>query len=349
MGGKEHPGGVGAIHLPGEGAAFKAPLFQHADCLHIPHRLGRPGGDFLPVRIPDFQIHIFDLQHPIQHCGGLADGDGRTASKGRPLRRGAALDDAVRHTRCGIGLGPGGDGFIIGKARHGNGCYIPPGHLHGHGQKFAAGHAVLDPELTVGLPPHTTATTGMDALAHAVEAYTNGTYNTRVENDLARKAVRLIHDNILTAVDVGTDLEARRNMQLGAFYAGRAFTRGCVGYVHAIGHTIGSLYGVSHGLAMAVLLPKVMRSYGDAVHRRLAQLAEICGMSGSNDAEKAEAFLTWIEETNRKMGLPDHFDMIRDEDIDRMVSWAMKEANPLYPVPVIWDREDFRAFIRSLR
>ena len=210
-------------------------------------------------------------------------------------------------------------------------------------------YAVLDPELTAGLPPHTTATTGMDALAHAVEAYTNGTYNTRVENDLARNAVRLIHDNILTAVDAGTDLEARRNMQLGAFYAGRAFTRGCVGYVHAVGHTIGSLYGVSHGLAMAVLLPKVMRAYGGAVHRKLAELAEVCGMSGSNDAEKAEAFLAWIEETNRKLGLPDHFDMIREEDIDQMVTWAMKEANPLYPVPVIWGREDFRAFIRSLR
>ena len=119
-------------------------------------------------------------------------------------------------------------------------------------------YAVLDPELTVGLPPHTTATTGMDALAHAVEAYTNKTYNTRLENRLAKEAVKLIHDNILKAYENGSDLEARQNMQRGAFYAGRAFTRGCVGYVHAIGHTLGGLYGVPHGLAMAVLLPHVM-------------------------------------------------------------------------------------------
>ena len=89
-------------------------------------------------------------------------------------------------------------------------------------------YAVLDPELTVGLPPHTTATTGMDALAHAVEAYTNKTYNTKLENRLAREAVKLIHDNILTAFEDGSNLEARQNMQRGAFYAGRAFTRGCV-------------------------------------------------------------------------------------------------------------------------
>ena len=209
-------------------------------------------------------------------------------------------------------------------------------------------YAVLDPELTVGLPPHTTATTGMDALAHAVEAYTNGTYNTKTEHDLAKQAVKLIHDNILTAFEHGDDLEARQNMQRGAFYAGRAFTRGCVGYVHAIGHTLGGLYGVSHGLAMAVLLPRVMRAYGASVHKRLAELAEVCGMSGSTDAEKAEAFLRWMEEANRKMGLPDHFDMIRDEDVEQMIDWAMREANPLYPVPVIWGREQFRALIGSI-
>ena len=210
-------------------------------------------------------------------------------------------------------------------------------------------YAVLDPELTVDLPPLTTATTGMDALAHAVEAYTNRTYNTELENRLAREAVRLIHDNILAAYEKGSDLQARQNMQRGAFYAGRAFTRGCVGYVHAIGHTLGGLYGVPHGLAMAVLLPYVMRAYGAAAHGRLAELAEVCGIGGGSDGEKAEAFLRWIEETNRRMGLPDGFDMIQDEDIAQMITWAKKEANPLYPVPVVWGREEFRRLIESVR
>ena len=210
-------------------------------------------------------------------------------------------------------------------------------------------YAVLDPELTVGLPPYTTATTGMDALAHAVEAYTNHTYNTKLENRLAKEAVKLIHDNILLAYEDGSNLEARQNMQRGAFYAGRAFTRGCVGYVHAVGHTLGGLYGVAHGLAMAVLLPHVMRQFGSEAHARLAELADVCGMDGRNRAEKANSFIKWIEETNAKMGLPDGFDVIQDKDIDQMIKWARKEANPLYPVPVVWSTDDFRRLINTIR
>jgi len=210
-------------------------------------------------------------------------------------------------------------------------------------------YAVLDPELTTGLSPYTTATTGMDALAHAVEAYTNKTYNTKLEDRLAREAVKLIHDNILIAFEDSGNLEARQNMQRAAFYAGRAFTRGCVGYVHAIGHTLGGLYGVAHGLAMAVLLPHVMRAFGEPAHKRLAELADVCGIKGASDKEKANAFICWIEETNRKMGLPNWFDMIQEKDISQMIDWASKEANPLYPVPVIWSREDFRALIETIR
>ena len=210
-------------------------------------------------------------------------------------------------------------------------------------------YAVLDPELTVDLPPYTTATTGMDALAHAVESYTNHTYNTKLENRLAKEAVRLIHDNLLTAYTHGDDLQARQNMQRAAFYAGRAFTRGCVGYVHAIGHTLGGLYGVSHGLAMAVLLPHVMRAYGTAAQKRLAELAVVCGIPGNTDAQLAEGFLRWMEQTNAAMGIPKGFDMIRDEDIDQMITWAKKEANPLYPVPVVWGREALRRVIESIR
>lgn len=215
--------------------------------------------------------------------------------------------------------------------------------------KLIPQYAVLDPVLTVGLPPFTTATTGMDALAHAVEAYTNHTYNTKLENDLAREAVRLIHENLLIAYRDGSNLTARQNMQKAAFCAGRAFTRGCVGYVHAIGHTLGGLYGVAHGLAMAVLLPNVMGQYGIAVHKRLAELADICEIPGSSDWEKAENFLAWIWDANRQMGIPDRFDMIRDEDIPQMIAWAMKEANPLYPVPVVWNDDDFRKLIDSVR
>ena len=212
-------------------------------------------------------------------------------------------------------------------------------------------YAVLDPELTAGLPPQVTSTTGLDALCHAVEAYTNNTYNSRLEKQMCRKAVRLIYDNLYRAYQDGSDMEARQNMQEAAFLAGRSFTRGSVGYVHAIGHTLGGLYGTPHGLAMAILLPHVMRAYGKAVYKRLAELCDVCQIPSPEDSaqSKAEAFIRWIEEMKEKMGIPDRPDMIREEDVDQIVEWAEKEGNPLYPVPVIWSRKEFREFLLSVR
>lgn len=210
-------------------------------------------------------------------------------------------------------------------------------------------YAVLDPELTVGLPPKVTSTTGMDALCHAVECYTNNTYNSKLEKKLAEDAVKLIYDNLYTAYCDGSNLKARQNMQKAAFYAGRAFTRGCVGYVHAIGHTLGGLYGTPHGLAMSVILPHVMRQFGSAAHERLARLAEVCSMTGANDAEKAEKFISWIEEMKAKMNIPAGLDVIKDEDVPQIIEWATKEANPLYPVPVVWDKADFEKCISTIR
>lgn len=212
-------------------------------------------------------------------------------------------------------------------------------------------YAVLDPELTVGLPPATTATTGLDALCHAVEAYTNNTYNTRLEKDLSRKAVKLIYDNLYKAYQDGSNLKARWSMQRAAFYAGRAFTRGCVGYVHAIGHTLGGLYGTPHGLAMGILLPHVMREYGPAAYDRLAELCDVCGIRPKKDSKKAkaEAFIAWMEEMKVKMDIPLYPPVIKDEDIDQIVDWAYKEGNPLYPTPVTWSKNDFKAFILSMR
>lgn len=210
-------------------------------------------------------------------------------------------------------------------------------------------YAVLDPELIAGLPPKITAITGMDALCHAVEAYTNSTYNTKLENELAEKAVKLIYDNLYRSYCDGSDLEARNNMQDAAFYAGRAFTRGCVGYVHAVGHTLGGLYGTPHGLAMSVILPHVMRQFGSAAHERLARLAEVCGMEGANDAEKAEKFICWIEDLKEKMDIPVGLDVIQDKDVPQIIRWAMKEGNPLYPVPVIWKKKDFKKLIDTIR
>ncbi len=210
-------------------------------------------------------------------------------------------------------------------------------------------YAVLDPELTKGLPPFITATTGMDALCHAVEAYTNHTYNTKIEDTMAKDAVKLIHEWLYKAYLDGSDLEAREKMQYAAFYGGRAFTRGCVGYVHAVGHTLGGLYGVAHGLAMSVILPHVMRQFGPAVYDRLSDLADVCGMEGKDNKEKAEKFIEWLDDMKKKMDLPAGFDVIKQEDYDQIYRWADAESNPLYPVPDIWKREDFYKLLDTLR
>ena len=209
-------------------------------------------------------------------------------------------------------------------------------------------YAVLDPELTIGLPPHITSTTGMDALTHAVEAYTNllaPAYTDR----LAEKAVKLIFENLEKVYADGTDMTARHNMLRASFYGGAAFTRACVGNVHAIAHTLGGLYNTPHGLANAVILPYVMEDFGPAVYHKLSKLADLVGISGENEEAKAKAFIAEIRRMNRDMHIIEHFDFIKEEDIPQMIHWAMKEANPIYPVPVIWGEKEFRHTIDRVR
>ncbi len=195
-------------------------------------------------------------------------------------------------------------------------------------------YAILDPKLTAALPPSTTATTGMDALTHAVEAYI-GRSNTKKTKESAEKAVKLIFDNLLKAYEHGDDIEARRNMQRASYYAGVAFTRAYVGYVHALAHALGGFYGTPHGLANSVLLPVVLEYYGESAHKPLARLAEITGIctDKDDDAAKATKFIDRIKEMNALMDIPSNIDGIKPEDVPEMAKRAAAEGNPLYPVP----------------
>ena len=205
-------------------------------------------------------------------------------------------------------------------------------------------YAILDPALTVSLPPDITAQTGMDALTHAVEAYCNRFYNTNQTRRLAEAAAADIFRYLPIACENGADLEAREKLLTASFHAGCAFTRAGVGNVHAIAHTLGGLYGVGHGLANAVLLPVVLRDYGAAVTPRLSRLAQCAGIRGG-----AAGFVDAIFAMNEKLGIPRGFSCIREEDIPRMTAWADAEANPAYPVPVIYDRARFAQIIRQIR
>jgi alcohol dehydrogenase len=212
-------------------------------------------------------------------------------------------------------------------------------------------YAVLDPELTVGLPPHITSTTGMDAMTHAVESYINKFYNNSATRIKAILAVGMIFKNVEKAYANGSDLEARGQMLLASHYAGFAFTRGGVGYVHGIGHNLGGMYGVPHGLAMSVIMPYILEWYGEAAHKPLAELAEAVGVSkpGMSKAQKAAAFIEAIKALNSRMNIPSKFDCIKDQDIPTIAERALMECNPTYPVPKIMGRTDCMAIIKTLK
>lgn len=206
-------------------------------------------------------------------------------------------------------------------------------------------YAVLDPEVTISLPPSLTATTGMDALTHAVEAYI-GRSTTKETRRLALKAVRLIFENIEEAYQDGTNQQARGKMLFAAYQAGIAFSKSYVGYIHAVAHSLGGQYNTPHGLANSVLMPIVLEAYGKPVYKKLHELGIAAGAASNEDSHKegAEKFILAIRELNRRMNIPESLSGIQKEDIPKMAEHAAKEANPLYPVPVLMNARELEKF-----
>lgn len=210
-------------------------------------------------------------------------------------------------------------------------------------------YAILDAELTYSLPPHLTATTGMDALTHAVEAYI-GRSTTKETREKALLAVKTIYQNIETAYHDGHNHAAREQMLNAAYLAGFAFSRSYVGYVHAVAHSLGGQYNIPHGLANAVLLPEVLESYGSCIQQKLHMLGCAAGVCTEQDSIKAGAgkFIASIRTLNKNMGIPDFLSGIQERDIETMSVHAAKEANPLYPVPKLMTRRELEAFYRLM-
>lgn len=210
-------------------------------------------------------------------------------------------------------------------------------------------YAVLDPKVTLSLPPFITATTGMDALTHAVEAYIGNSTTIDTRRD-ALKAVKLIFENIDIAYEHGDNIQARRNMLHASFYAGCAFTKSYVGYVHAVAHSLGGQYNVPHGLANAILLPLVLREYGSCIDKKLHRLAIAAGLADKNtpDHEAAELFIRAIEKMKERFGIVNIVKEIQETDIPKLAHYADKEANPLYPVPKLMDASELEKFYYML-
>lgn len=220
--------------------------------------------------------------------------------------------------------------------------------------------AVLDADLTADLPPQVVAATGMDALTHAIEAWLNKTYH---KPDTEWLCMHAVHDILqylpFVYQEQGGSPRARQKLLEASYKAGQAFTVACVGNVHAIAHTMGGLYHIPHGTANAALLPVVLEDYGEKVHSSLAMLCRhadldrLLDLGGRkaidfSDQEYAESFIRLIRKMNRDMQIPESFPQIREEDLDRMAGWAVKEANPLYPVPVIYGKKDVKRILRRI-
>ncbi len=210
--------------------------------------------------------------------------------------------------------------------------------------------AVLDPKLTIGLPPSITATTGLDALTHAVEAFI-GRNNTNKTKKCALTAIKIIFENLPLAYKDGANITARENMQQAAYLAGIAFTRAYVGYAHAIGHTLGAFYGIPHGLAVSVSLPYVLNQYGEEAHKKLAILADHIGISQESDAVemKAQKFIEAISTLYSTIHVQNNIPEIKVEDIPNLSKTALKEGNPEYPVPRIMFQDEFEDLFEQIR
>jgi alcohol dehydrogenase class IV len=218
--------------------------------------------------------------------------------------------------------------------------------------KLVPAAAALDPELMRGLPRPITATTGMDALTHAVEAYVNRWPHADTAFH-AIAAVRMIFANLPRACANGDDLEAREAMALASFYAGLAFTKAYVGYVHAFSHKVGGLYGVPHGLGNAVLLPYVLDFLKDAplAEQRLADLAVAigAGQAGEPRAALASRFVERVRELNRTIGIPDKLEALKAGDVRQVARAAMVEAHRDYPVPKNMSLAEAEALLQRCR
>ncbi len=205
--------------------------------------------------------------------------------------------------------------------------------------------AVLDPENTRSLPLHLTATTGMDALTHAIEAYIGGSTVKKSRED-ALTAVRLIAENLEKAYADGSNMEARKNMLTAAFRAGRAFSVSYVGYCHDVAHSLGGKYHTPHGLANAVLLPYVLESYGSSIYNKAKRIAIAMGIARKDTSAEIATrdLIAKIRQMNASMGIPTKLQGIRKEDIPQLAAFAAKEANPLYPVPKLMNRKELEQF-----
>lgn len=196
--------------------------------------------------------------------------------------------------------------------------------------------ALLDAELTLGLPKHVTAATGIDAMVHAIEAFTSKRLKNPISDCLAKEALRLLSGSIHVVCSSGNDIDAREKMLLGACLAGMAFANSPVAAVHALAYPVGARFHVPHGLSNALVLPHVLRFNMNAAQTLYSELADIIVPGkGSTTAEKVESFVTYLEGLSHEFGLPTKLAQvgIQLSDVQQLAEDAMKQTRLLINNP----------------
>ena len=202
-------------------------------------------------------------------------------------------------TTAGTGSEVGRAGLIVNEAEQRKVIIFHP--------KMLPSSVILDPELTVGLPPHITAATGMDALSHCLEAWCASNFHPMAEG-IALEGIRLVRYNIETAVEDGSDIEARLNMLVASMMGATAFQRG-LGAMHALAHPLGAVYDAHHGLLNAILMPYVLKANQSAIDEKIARLAGYIGIESS-----FSGFLDWVLTLRGRIGIPHALSSVIEQD-----------------------------------
>ncbi|MGU8237901.1 L-threonine dehydrogenase [Clostridium perfringens] len=189
--------------------------------------------------------------------------------------------------------------------------------------------AVNDPMLMLAMPKSLTAATGMDALTHAIEAYVS-TSATPITDACAEKAIELISNYLVNAVENGQDVEARDMMAYAEYLAGMAFNNASLGYVHAMAHQLGGFYNLPHGVCNAILLPHVQEYNKATSASRLAKIAKIMGgnIEGLTDEQGADLCIDMIKSLSQTIGIPEGLGVlgVKESDFETLATNALNDA-----------------------
>lgn len=300
----------------------------------------------------DFAAHS-DADILIAVGGGSSMDTAKGVSLGaRNPQRGIGLDYQTQFEKPGLPIiaipttaGTGSEvnafGVITDEATHVR-FYV------GHSSALAKA-AILDPELTLGLPPKATAATGMDAMIHAVESYLSIRSNP-YSDGIALQTIELVMKNLPTAYKEGGNLEARANMLLASHIVGVGFSHTGLGLVHGIGHSLGGHFNVPHGVALCTVLDQVLRFNLPARLHRMAKIAQALGVAktSKSEAENAESAIQTLVQLAREVGLDtklsDHG--ITEADLPLLAKTAVEDAvtlnNPIKPT-----EQDVLGILRS--